>query len=108
MVKKSSIKACVVYVFSLLAISTLLYYLYNLYFPLREGVVFTPYDNAKWFNKPWDQFCVQMPPSCQNTETSRLASGNPHIGCWCNNKKQAPLLDNNCTDLEFDPFIEYR
>ena len=87
-------------------IASIYYYINN---PIREGVVFTPYDNAKWFNKPWNQFCVQTPPSCQkNNEYANIAKGNPQIGCWCNDKQQAPLLDNNCTDIEFDPYIEYK
>ena len=77
--------------------------------PLREGVVFTPYDNSTWFVKPWDNFCIQTPPSCKKENINYLeVEGNPQIGCWCNDKQKAPVLDNNCTDLEFDPFIEYR
>ena len=40
--------------------------------PLREGVVFTPYDNEKYFVKPWDQFCVQTPPSCKKENINYL------------------------------------
>ena len=76
--------------------------------PLREGVIFTPYDNSKLFNKPWDKFCIQPPPSCQkDTMNAQDAHGNPPIGCWCSDQ-EAPLLDNDCTDLEFDPYVEYR
>ena len=91
-----------IFIFAIL----LLYYLNK---PLQEGVVFTPYDNANWFNKPWDKFCIQTPPSCQKLSIDHPnIKGNPQIGCWCNNEQKAPQLDHNCTDIEFDPFIEYR
>ena len=93
----------------ILLIVGLVWMLYNyLNKPIREGVVFTPYDNEKWFVRPWDKFCVQTPPSCQNHDNFLLVDRDPPIGCWCNDKQQAPLLDSKCTDLEFDPLVEYR
>ena len=94
------------YIFSLIALLSLVYYYLNS--SLREGVVFTRFDNEKWFNKPWDKFCVQTPSSCQKNDNFLLVNRDPQIGCWCNDKQQAPLLDNKCTDLEFDPYVEYR
>ena len=87
----------------------LVYLLYNyMNTSLREGAVFTRQDNENWFVRPWDKFCIQTPTSCQKRdEKSILIDGNPPIGCWCDNQR-APLLENKCTDLEFDPFIEYR
>ena len=94
---------------SIILVIIFLFLLYRYFYsPLQEGVVFTPYDNEKWFNKPWDKFCVQTPPSCQKNDNFLLVDRDPPIGCWCNDKQQAPLLDSKCTDLEFDPFIEYR
>lgn len=95
------------FIFILVALfASLYYYFFN---PLREGVVFTPYDNATWFNKPWDKFCIQTPPSCQrDNEYAKQVNGNPTIGCWCNDEQKAPDLDNDCTDLDFNPFIEYK
>ena len=88
----------------------LVWLLYNyLFSPLREGVVFTRYDNEKLFDKPWDKFCAQTPPSCQKKNMYSLqVNGDPTIGCWCNDEQKAPALDNDCTDLDFNPFAEYR
>ena len=81
--------------------------------PIKEGVVFTKYDNFKYFNKPWSKFCIQPNPSCNPSLAAPPLNNNPMMvgggptGCWCSNLGKSPL-DNNCTDLDFDPFVEVR
>ena len=76
-------------------------------FNIKEGVTFTPYDNSKLLTRPWDEFCVQTPPSCQKDRSFLLVDREPPIGCWCRDKKS--VLDNpSCTDIHYDPFIEFR
>lgn len=89
----------------LILITVSLSYLFNS--SLQEGVTFTNYSNSKLLVKPWDEFCVQDPPSCQNNDNFLLTQRNPPIGCWCKNQK-ATLAGNDCTDMEYDPFIEFR
>ena len=89
----------------------ILFLLFSLYYfkpVLKEGVIFTPYDNSKVFVRPWEKFCIQTPPSCKKNDNFLLIDRDPEIGCWCNDKQKAPLLDNNCNEFEFDPYIEYR
>lgn len=76
-------------------------------YKIKEGVIFTPYDNSKLINGAWNEFCVQTPPACQKNKSFLLIDRIPSIGCWCRDKKS--LLDNtNCTDIHYDPFIEFR
>lgn len=76
--------------------------------PLREGVVFTAFDNYNLLNKPWDDFCTQKLPSCETSKDNYLLGNrDPPIGCWCKNQKS--VLDNpGCTDIEYNPYAEYR
>tara|TARA_Y100000389_G_scaffold192924_1_gene221110 strand:+ start:7007 stop:7312 length:306 start_codon:yes stop_codon:yes gene_type:complete len=65
--------------------------------PLQEGIIFTPYDNKKLFTKPWSQFCISPPPSCNKNLPQRAGLlGNPAIGCNCKNFGDAGNLDPNC------------
>ena len=100
---------------SLLNCNTLLYTLvviflllviYN-YFnkSLQEGIVFTPYDNSKLFTKPWNNFCINPPPSCKKDfEFGPATAGSPPIGCWCDGAGSAPELENKCTDIDYSHF----
>ena len=65
--------------------------------PIREGVVFTPYDNRKLFTKPWDKFCISPPSSCdQNLVQRNPAIGVSPIGCNCKGVGDAGDLDPKC------------
>ena len=73
-------------------------------FKIKEGVTFTPYDNSKLITKPWDEFCLQTMPSCENNKSFLLVDRNPPIGCWCRDKKS--VLDNpSCTDINYNYFM---
>ena len=78
-------------------------YIINSYFnkSLKEGVVFTPYDNKKLFTKPWDRFCINPPPSCnKNFFNGSELSGIPMIGCNCEGIGNAGNLDPKCDGNE--------
>lgn len=76
-------------------------------FKIKEGVTFTNYDNSKLITRPWDEFCIQTPPSCQNDKSFLLVDRQPQIGCLCRDKKS--VLDTpKCTDINYDPFVEIR
>lgn len=66
--------------------------------PVQEGVVFTPYDNRMLFTKPWDQFCVNQPPSCSNNPLIRsiAGGGDQEIGCWCDRMESILTPDEGC------------
>ena len=74
----------------------------------REGVVFTNYDNSKLFTKPWNKFCETFPPSCNFNLPSDSSIIPSPIGCWCDEHGEAPKLNNNCTDLDYSLYPEYR
>lgn len=76
--------------------------------PIKESF-YSKHINENYYVKPWDKFCIQLPPSCQkkNINTMQI-DGKDSLGCWCNSDSNAPLLDNNPYDLEFDPYVEYR
>jgi hypothetical protein len=72
---------------------------------VKEGVVFTPYDNAKLFTEPWNKFCIMPPPSCdknfmygQKIDTSRV------VGCLCKGVGNAGNLDTKCNDIDYNHF----
>lgn len=68
---------------------------------IKEGVTFTSYDNSKLITKPWDEFCIQP------TIDKHSLNIKPLFKSWCNNQKS--VLDNpSCTDIFYDPFIEFR
>ena len=76
-------------------------------YKIKEGVTFTNYDNSKLITKPWDNFCLQNPPSCQEDSCFLMNKNFSPIGCWCNNQKS--ILDNpECSDINYDPFAEIR
>ncbi len=69
--------------------------------PVREGVVFTPYDNRKLFTKPWAEFCVPPPASCdKNPPEGPAMIGSPPIGCHCKGVGDAGSLDPDCDGNE--------
>lgn len=72
---------------------------------LKEGIVFTPYDNSKLFTRPWEKFCIPPPPSCnKNLMDGSAADGTPKIGCWCKDVADAGDLDTNCYDIDYSHF----
>ena len=84
----------------LLFVIGIIYILFIYKTPIQEGVVFTKYDRSKLFTKPWSKFCTPNPPGCQhNLMNAPEVDGSPLIGCWCNKKGQAPLLDATCDDV---------
>ena len=87
-------------------IFVMLYIIYNIMNkPMREGVVFTPYDNAKLFTKPWSNFCIPPPPSCDKNLLERPASiGSPPIGCHCKGVGNAGNLDTDCQNIDYNHF----
>jgi len=79
--------------------------IYLIHKPLREGVVFTRYDNSKLFTKPWDKFCMPPPPSCSTNLLEGPASiGSPPIGCNCKGVGDAGNLDTDCHDIDYNHF----
>ena len=67
--------------------------------PLREGIIFTPYDNKTLFTKHWSQFCLQPPPSCNKSSPASML-GAPPIGCNCEGIGNAGNLDPKCDGTE--------
>ena len=69
-------------------------------FILREGVIFTNFDKKTFFTKPWDQFCIQTPASCQKDFLEKPGMiGNFPIGCNCEStgmSKTPPSIDRSC------------
>ena len=80
---------------------------------LREGVTFTNYDNYHTFNmKPWDAFCIPNSPSCENnmyapSTHGQTLPGAALPGCHCK-KTGESTLTKSCTDIDYNPLIEYR
>ena len=75
---------------------------------VKEGITFTPYDNAKFFTKPWDAFCVTQPPSCNNNMPLKQGMiGDAPIGCNCDGIGE-PIkpLRYNCNSVDFSHFYK--
>ncbi len=76
--------------------------------PMREGVVFTPYDNRTLFTKPWNDFCIPTAPSCQKNFLEKPGMiGVFPVGCWCKGIGQAkspPAISDDCYDIDHDHF----
>jgi len=90
------------------------YFLYTSFFSVKEGVTFTNYDNYHTFNKkPWDDFCIPNSPSCENDPINAPKTngttlpGAAEPGCHCKKTGQSTLT-RNCTDIDYNPFVEYR
>ena len=66
----------------------------------------TNYDKWKLFTKPFDQFCINEPPSCNKSDNNNQLNGY-EVGCWCKNKKSVLTKENNY-GIEYDPYIEFR
>ena len=93
------------YIFLLGLLLLVFLYLYNTMAPLREGVVFTRYDKAILFTKPWDDFCVPPPLSCDKNIMERPAAiGSPPIGCHCKGVGNAGKLSVSCEDIDYNHF----
>lgn len=89
------------------------YFLLKNFFKIKEGVVFTNYDNYMTFNsKPWDAFCIPNSPSCENNMYApktfgRTQPGAAEPGCHCK-KTGVSTLTRSCTDIDYNPLAEYR
>ena len=75
--------------------------------PLKEGITFTNYDNSNLLLNHWDHFCTQPGLACKNDDNFLLVERNPPIGCWCKDQ-YSTLLGPECTDINYDPFVEFR
>jgi hypothetical protein len=84
------------------------YMLYRCMYPVREGVIFTNYDKNKLFTKPWGEFCMPGPPSCdRNLMEGPAVDGVPKIGCWCKGVGNAGNLDPPdppCAGIDYNQF----
>ena len=90
-----NLRNCLLFSLIILGLVYLTKYLLNK--PIREGIVFTPYDNKKLFTKPWAEFCVPPPPSCdKNLPQGPAMVGSPQIGCNCKGVGDAGNLDPKC------------
>ena len=95
MVKLSkNLKHCLLFSLLILGIAYLIKCTFNK--SIREGIVFTPYDNKMLFTKPWSQFCVPPPPSCNKNLPNAAVVGSPQIGCNCKGVGDAGNLDPKC------------
>tara|TARA_E500000178_G_C16530833_1_gene534366 strand:+ start:57 stop:386 length:330 start_codon:yes stop_codon:yes gene_type:complete len=70
----------------------------------KEGIVFTDFDNEKFFTKPWNEFCMFQPPSCRKDFLEKPGMiGVFPIGCNCQGVGEAtnpPGLPENCYQKE--------
>ena len=76
---------------------------------IKEGVVFTPYNNRTFFTHPWDDFCIPDAPSCQKPFLEKPGMiGIYPIGCNCKGigkSMSPPAIEPNCLPLDYDhPF----
>jgi|TARA_Y100000389_G_scaffold44237_1_gene38936 hypothetical protein len=99
---------------TILAILVLGFFIYKNSFKIKEGVTFTNYDNYHTFNmKPWDNFCIPNSPSCENNpmyapKTNGVTMpGAAEPGCHCK-KTGHSTLTRSCTDIDYNPYVEYR
>lgn len=97
----------------LLAIIGLVCLIKNNCSKLKEGVTFTNYDNYHTFNmKPWDEFCISNyaineNKSIYSSKTNGITlPGAAKPGNYC--KNGVSTLTNSCTDIDFNPYVEYR
>ena len=76
----------------------------------KEGITFTPFDNRTFFTRPWDNFCITTPPSCQKPFLQKPGMiGEFPAGCHCKEigiATSPPSIENNCYELDYNYFYK--
>ena len=75
----------------------------------KEGVIFTRYDNKKYFTKPWNNFCIPTAPELSTGFFRKTGMiGEYPIGCNCKDigvSKVPPAIPDSCYNEEYQLYF---